>query len=207
MNPAPPLPRPLLYATTNPGKVISLQDHLRPYGFDVYQRPIAIPEPRLDRIEDIARLKAIYAYHEFGRPIVANDAGFYMYNVNGFPRTFVNFALATIQLEGLLRLVTSERRCAFRHALAFHDGQDDVPAIFVDTVRGRVAPEPRGMTQSWHWSELTRIFIPDGQDLTLAEMDYETFRRWRQSSTEPSYALQFVHWYHQHRSPVLQPTQ
>lgn len=190
----------LWYATTNPGKVVSLQNRLQPHGFDVIQRPVIIPEPRLDRIEDMAMIKAMLAFGEIQQPLVANDAGFYIYGLNGFPRGFVNFALDTIKLEGLVKLVAgTERRCEFRHALAYADGESDTPKCFADCVRGTVATEPRGTVQSWHLSPLTTIFIPDGQERTLAELSHQEYTAWQNSRTDPSYAQQFLTWYQQSR--------
>ncbi len=190
----------LWYATTNNAKVLSLRDRLEPHGFEVVQRPITIPEPRLDRVEDMAAIKAMLAYGEIQEPVVANDAGFYIYGINGFPRGFVNFALATIKLDGLIKLAAgTNRRCEFRHALAFHDGQVDTPKVFVDTVRGTMAIEPRGTIQPWHWSVLATIFIPDGREQTLAEMSEAEYKTWRDSSRDPTYAQQFLNWYRVNR--------
>lgn len=191
----------LWYATTNRGKVLSLQGHLGPHGFEVIQRSLTIPEPRLDRVEDMAAIKAMLAYGELQEPVVALDAGFYVYGLNGFPRGYVNFALATVKIDGLIRLAAgTNRRCEFRHALAFHDGGPDTPKVFIDRVRGKLAIEPRGTLQPWHWSVLTTIFIPDGYDQTLAEMDETEYRSWRDDSLEPTYAAQFFDWYRANRS-------
>lgn len=191
----------LYYATTNTGKVESLKAALGPEGFDIIQQPLSIPEPRLDRVEDIARFKAMFAYQEMKQPIVALDAGFFIHILNGFPRSFVNFALETVKVEGMLQLVADgDRAAAFRHSLAYHDGRDDTPAVFTDTVSGTIAPAPRGTLRPYHWSVLSAVFIPDGETKTLAEFSEAEYHTWHTKRLSgDSYAKQFLTWYRAHR--------
>ncbi|MBI5466832.1 MAG: hypothetical protein HY975_01290 [Candidatus Kerfeldbacteria bacterium] len=192
----------LFYATTNTAKVESLKAALGSEGFEIVQQPLSIPEPRLDRVEDIARFKAMFAYQELKQPVVALDAGFFIHILNGFPRSFVNFALETVKVEGMLQLVAAgERTAEFRHSLAYHDGRDDTPAVFTDTVKGTIAQEPRGTLRSYHWSVLSAIFIPEGETKTLAEFSEDEYHAWHtQRLSGNSYAKQFLAWYRTYRS-------
>ncbi|MFH1400117.1 MAG: non-canonical purine NTP pyrophosphatase [Nanoarchaeota archaeon] len=185
----------LLFATTNPGKIQSMRRELEPYGVNVVQAPIELPEPRSDDVETIATHKVIYAYERLGKPVVALDAGFYIDSLNGFPRAFVNFALQTIGLEGILRLVEGkDRRCEFSHCIAYHDGTKTY--TFTDHVPGQMAAEPRGTLHEKHWSELALVFIPDGLDKTLAEMPPEDYARWHKDmSRDDTATKQFARWY------------
>lgn len=191
----------ICYATTNQAKVQSLQAALSPAGFEVIQKPLSIPEPRLDRVEDIARFKAMFAFQEAKAPVVALDAGFFIRHLNGFPRSFVNFALDTVKVDGLLKLVSgSDRRAEFRHSLAYHDGQADTPVVFTDIVRGTIAPAMRGKLKPYHWSVLSAIFIPAGETKTLAEMGETEYHDWHERRIGgSSYAQQFILWHRQHR--------
>lgn len=192
----------LWYATTNPAKVVSLQKRLDGHGFEVVQRSLSIAEPRLDRVEDLAIHKASFAFLEIREPVVTLDAGFFVSALNGFPGTFVNFTLERLGIEGLLKLADgTDRRCEFQHALAYHDGQAGTPIYFLDHVRGVIAPRPRGTLRPHHWSPLSTIFIPDGRDKTLAEMDDDEYVHWRDVELPgPNYALQFLNWFERNRS-------
>lgn len=195
------MPR-LWYATTNKAKVLSLQRRLEPHGFEILQRPLSISEPRLDSVVDLALYKAMFAFQDIQEPVVTLDAGFFITSMGGFPGTFVNSMLATIGLEGLLRLVSgTDRRCEFRHALAFHDGGTGAPRVFVDRIPGHISPVPRGVLGPIHWSPLSTVFIPEGRHQTLTEMDPESYVSWRdeQSRDHRNYALQFLDWYQAHR--------
>ncbi|MFH1290005.1 MAG: non-canonical purine NTP pyrophosphatase, partial [Nanoarchaeota archaeon] len=89
-------------ATTNKGKVHSANKDLAQFGITIVQAPIEIPEPRSSDVTEIAIAKVVYAYRELNRSVITLDAGFYIPSLNGFPRAFVNFALETIGLEGIL---------------------------------------------------------------------------------------------------------
>lgn len=188
----------LWYATTNPGKVTSLQKHLAPAGIEVIQRALSIPEPRLDSVERTAGFKAMFAFQEIGEPVVALDAGFFVRDLRGFPGTFVNFALRTIQVEGILCLARkTDRVCEFRHSLAYDGGGNGMPLVFSDVVRGMIAPEPRGVfDRTYHWSKLVLIFIPEGQTKTLGEMSYDEYQRWSEHHDVGNrYYDRFLRWY------------
>lgn len=197
----------LWYATTNRGKVLSLQRRLHPHGFSVEARPLSISEPRLRSVVDLALYKAMFAFEEIGEPVVTLDAGFFIHPLGGFPGTFVHSALHNLRLEGLLKLVDgTDRRCEFRHALAYRD-EHDRPVVFAETIPGVIAPQPRGEMSPMHWSPLALIFIPDGQDITLAEMSETDYAKWRAQRADggKDYAHLFLDWYRDHRGYPLTP--
>ena len=45
------------------------------------------------------------AYRLVNKPCIALDCGFWIDELNGFPRAFVNFALNTIGIDGMLKLM------------------------------------------------------------------------------------------------------
>ena len=100
----------IYYATTNKGKVNSLQRDLESIDFTIEQVDMEIPEPRSSDVKEIAHDKVLYAFERIQKPVVALDAGFYIESLNGFPKAFVNFALETIGNEGLLKLVEEKDR-------------------------------------------------------------------------------------------------
>ena len=182
------------FATTNRGKVRSLSDALRPYGIEVVHLDLELPEQRSESLRDIAREKVLFAYGHVQKTCIAQDAGFYIAALNGFPRTFVNHALDTIGLEGILTLLDGKsRECKFRNCLAYHDGM--TTRFFESSVPGTVAEEPRGNGNEYAWSALSRIFIPAGEEKTLAVMSREEYDRWRESRAPDSFTTRFVEWF------------
>lgn len=170
----------LYYATTNPGKVHSLRRDLKAFGIEVVQTVLNIPESRSDNPEEIAKQKVEFAWRELLKPVVAVDAGFYIHSLKGFPRTFVNFVLETINLEGILKLVEGkERGCEFRESLAYRDHLFTEPKCFTVYVPGMLSLEPAGELESHHWSRLSLVFVPKDETKTLAQMTKEEYLDWR----------------------------
>lgn len=189
----------LLYATTNSGKIHSLQRELKPYGVKIIQVKLDIPEPRSNDVEEIAKEKARWVFNTLGKPVVVSDAGFYIKSLNGFPRAFVNFALETIGLDGLLTLVARKsRKCEFRECVAYIDETREKSICFTARVKGTLSEEERGVMQDHHWSPLALIFIPEGNRKTLAEMNYDEYLEWKRTSKKESSAQIFSQWFIPH---------
>lgn len=175
----------LYYATTNPGKIVTLQKDMEKYRIKVIQVSMDIPEPRSSDVSKIAREKALYAFKKLNKPVVALDAGFYIDSLNGFPRAFVNFVLETIDIDGILQLCKGkDRKCEFRHCLAYMDGSIKEPKLFLDHVKGKLSDRPKGVMQKHLWSRLSLIFIPENSKKTLAEMNYDEYLEWRKIARE-----------------------
>ena len=184
----------IYYATTRHTKVLSLRREIGDIT-KIVQVPIDFPEPRSSNVKEISKSKIIYAYNQIKRPVVVLDAGFYIDSLNGFPRTFVNFALETIGIEGILKLVEGkDKSCEFRQCLAYLDSYLSKPKYFVSSVPGTLSNKPRGEMQDHLWSELSTIFVPEGIQKTLAEMSYKEYVDWhKKPSIRPSSKL-FSEW-------------
>lgn len=175
----------IYYATTNPGKIQSLKRDLSKYKMDIVQAPLDMPESRSYDVQEIAKEKIVFAYKHLKKPVVALDAGFHIYSLNNFPKTFINFTLETIGIEGILDLVKNKsRKCEFIECLTYLDESLKEPESFVSHVKGTLSYEPLGKLQKHLWSKLGLIFIPDGSSKTLAEMDYKEYLEWRRITRE-----------------------
>ncbi|MBI5398142.1 hypothetical protein HZB03_01640 [Candidatus Woesearchaeota archaeon] len=187
----------IFYATRNEGKIRSLQRHLHGSGITVIAAPLDIPEPRSDDVKEIAVAKVRYAHQHLQKPVVALDAGFYISSLNGFPRAFVNFALETVGLEGILKLVEDKSRdCEFRECLAYVDGIDSEPRCFMGRVPGSISSKQHGLMAPHLWSTLALIFVPEGCQKTLAQMSYDEYADVRSRATRknPSVGKLFSEW-------------
>ena len=186
----------IYFATTNLGKVHSLQRDLGEHGISVVQFHLNLVEPRSSDVKEIAKAKIEQAYLQIKKPTIVIDAGFYIDDLNGFPKAFVNFALETIGLDGMLKLVEGKsRECEFRECLAYMDSTLEEPKYFISHVTGRLSNVKRGELQKHLWSELGLIFIPKGSEKTLAEMSHEKYLQWRKNSKEKnSLGKQLYQW-------------
>lgn len=187
----------LHYATTNGGKVHALKHAFANSAVEIVQSPLEIAEIRADNVEEIAQTKARAAFAQLRRPVVVMDAGFFIPALKGFPGPYVNFALSTIGVSGLLRLVTGDdRRCEFRECLAYVDQERVEPLCFTAHIQGELAASPRGQMRPELWSELALIFQPPATSQTLAEMDKAQFFAWYANAVqELSAEIRFANWY------------
>ncbi len=170
----------IVFVTSNKGKLASAQKKLKDiklksveYDFD---------EPRSDDVKVIAKSKVKAAYNVVKKPCIALDAGFFIEELNGFPRAYVNFALDTLGIDGILKLMENveNRKCAFKECLAYFDGENLL--TFDGNIEGTLSKEPLGLDRDKKWSDLWYIFIPYGYDLTLAEMSDEQRNNRKESS-------------------------
>lgn len=189
----------IFFATGNEGKVISLRRDLEKYGIQITQLPIELSEPRSSDVREITEHKIICAYKQIQKPTIVIDAGFYIPSLNGFPRAFVNFALETIGLEGILKLVDGKERAGeFKECLAYMGSELKQPKYFMITIKGTLAEEQRGVMQKHLWSELSLLFIPDKYNKTLAEMSHEEYKQWKDATgKENSFGELLYSWLHE----------
>lgn len=170
------------FATTNSGKVKTIQEDLDKYGVVLIQHPLDLIEPRSSDVQEVALEKIKQAYSQIQNPTIVVDAGFYVDDLNGFPGTFVNFSLDSIGLDGILALARDKSRgCEFRECLAYLDESLGEPKYFLSIVRGRLAEAPAGVMQNHLWSTLGLIFIPEGSEKTLAEMSFAEYLEWKET--------------------------
>ncbi len=185
----------IYFATTNRGKVNSVSNALTKYGVEVVHCPLELPEPRSDDLKKIAKEKVLFAYEKIGKPCIALDSGFYVHSLNGFPKAFVNFALETIGIDGILRLVDGKpRNCEFRNCLAYLDETLSEPAYFESNVEGLLSDFPRGEMRDYYWGKLFLVFIPKDANKTFAEMTFEEYQEWRNQRYKDSFATNFAEW-------------
>ena len=186
----------IIFVTHNKGKVLSAQKHFKHKGITLDICEYELDEPRSDDIKVIAKSKVMQAYNLVKKPCFALDTGFYIEALNGFPRAFVNFSLDTLNLEGILKLMEGQknRKCCFKECLAYSsNGNPDDIQYFYATIKGTLSDSIKGNDTMKKWSDLWYIFIPEGYDLTLAEMTEE--QREKRSNTDRNSAIKkFADW-------------
>lgn len=185
----------IYFATKNAGKVQSLQRDLAGLDIEIIQTALDIPELRSADVQKIALKKVSFAFGWVRKPVLAQDSGFFIDSLKGFPGAYVNYVLNTIGIEGILALVNNKSRgCEFRECLAYLDESLPEPIFFTSRIRGIISIEPRGEIQKHHWSPLSLIFVPGGEVNTLAEMSYEEYVEWNKLVRTDSASKSFARW-------------
>ncbi len=162
----------IVFVTHNIGKMQSAQKYFHNTKLEIFEHELE--EPRSDDLQEIVKQKVLEAYDMVKKPCIAQDSGFYIEALNGFPKSFVNFTLQTLGVEGILKLMNgiSNRKCSFKECLAYYDGVQIT--YFEGNHDGELSEEILGASREEKWSDLWYVFKPYGYDMTLAEMDEET---------------------------------
>ena len=176
------------FATSNAGKVQSMKRHLRDFDVTVKQVTLPLIEPQADTVEEIAISKAKQAYEILKAPVVVEDGSFCIDALNGFPGPYIKYTLETIGVEGIMQLASTlrSRQCRFVSALAYADASGEVRVFKERGVFGRLADTIADENVDGAWSDLWRVFIPEGGSLALsaltsAERD-KLFATWQKDS-------------------------
>lgn len=173
----------LLVATHNAGKLEEIRAMLAPHGIEVTSAgEMGLPEPAEteDSFIGNARIKARAAMQATGLAVLADDSGISVDGLNGAPgvytadwaetpngRDFLQ-AMTRTWRELDARNVPEPRTAQFRSTLIlmWPDGHEE---IFEGVAPGRLVWPPRGA----HGHGYDPIFIPEGHDVTYAEMSAE----------------------------------
>jgi XTP/dITP diphosphohydrolase len=127
-------------------------------------------EIQSDKIEEVVKRSALWITERDARPIIVEDAGFFIHALGGFPGPYSSYVYRKIGLAGILELLdlSTNRGAEFRSAVAFCDCGDLI-RMFTGSVNGTVTHEKRG-TGGFGFDP---IFIPRGEKRTFAEMSIE----------------------------------
>lgn len=183
----------IVFVTHNKGKAKSAEKYFQNLKFTTYD--FELDEPRSEDLKEIATAKVKQAYQIVKKPCIALDTGFFIDALHGFPKTFVNFSLETIGVNGILKLMENEqnRDCRFEECLAYYDGNEI--RYFYGRHPGKVAYQMEGQNRIEKWSDLWYIFKPNHFEKTLAQMN-ETERENRRKIDGSYEALnEFAKWF------------
>lgn len=117
-------------------------------------------------VEEVARDKAVKAYQQLSRPVIVDDTGMSIPALGGMPGALVVWFLDSIGPSGILKLLSGipDRAASVSTAIGYADYRG--VRVFIGTVDGTVPAAERGDNGFGY----DTIFIPDGQQLTYAEM-------------------------------------
>lgn len=182
----------VIFVTHNKGKIASAKKHLKEVNFKICEHELE--EPRSDDIKYISEYKVLEAYKLVNKPCISLDCGFWIDELDGFPRAFVNFALDTIGIEGILKLMEGRenRKCRFTECLSYYDGKE--LHQFMGKHEGTLSNKILGNDSDKKWSDLWYIYQPYGYDKTLAQMtEEERANRIKYESVDSM--KEFAKWY------------
>lgn len=141
-------------------------------GLPVKTVALELAEIQDSEIAKIVAQKALTAFAVLQKPVLVDDGGLYIGAWNGFPGPFIKFLLAAGGNELILKMLENfqNRAAVAKGSLGF--ASENGVKTFVGEVGGSISLTEKG--KGWGWDP---IFIPEGEDMTYAEMGTERKNR------------------------------
>jgi XTP/dITP diphosphohydrolase len=156
------------FATGNKGKFSEASLIARAHGMDLRHLRIEKEEIQSEDLARIASYAAERAAKSTHKVVVAEDAGFFVRYLGGFPGPYSSYVFDTVGVEGILKLMRGirPRTAAFRASVAYCE-PGGRSLCFNGIVDGSLAHKPIG-SRGFGFDP---IFIPKGGDgRTFAQM-------------------------------------
>jgi XTP/dITP diphosphohydrolase len=172
----------LLIATRNPGKIIELNELFSMPGVHIHSfsefPDVKDIEETGHTFEANAMQKAVYAAVETGLPAIADDSGFQIHGLGGFPgilsaRCAGENATDREKVEFVLEKAKElkDRSASFRCVMYYYDSSSGEAAVFTGECKGTLLTEPVGIAKPR--LQYDTIFLCDGMDRAFSQISEE----------------------------------
>lgn len=190
----------IIFATTNKGKIAELRKKLDRFGYhdiSIDARSLDIIEPQANTCEEVARSKARQAYSIVKQPVLVDDSAFHIEALGGFPGVYAKYMLDTLGAEGIIEFMhdKTNRRSYFSGVLVYIDENSSEHVFSEAPYTGKITNKIYEIADKAPWSDLHKIFIPDGSKRVLGNMTPDDEAQGR---TAPSKYTMFVEWLTNH---------
>lgn len=157
---------PVWFLTHNRDKFREAVEVLAPFKVKVRHLNRSKVEIQDTRQENIAKFSLLNALKEIRKPIVVEDSGIFIEDLDGFPGPYSSFVYDTIGLGGVLAILRRYRaRKAFFQATVAFGSPTVKPHLFIGKVKGRISTRVLGRKGFGY----DPIFIPEGSNSTFGE--------------------------------------
>lgn len=173
----------LIFASGNKGKIKEVKGLFDDTGFEIVSlydlnNPVEIEETGTTFYEN-ALIKAKAIYDIYKTPVIADDSGLEIEQLDGRPGVYsARYAFEGCTYDdnnnkviGELKNLPEPHKAAFVCCAIYYDGIADIREF--GKLKGRMIMERRGS----NGFGFDPIFVPDGYDITLAEIGFEEKNR------------------------------
>lgn len=186
----------ITFVTGNPTKISHANAVLQKFGFEAVGKKLDIIEPREGDPERVVIEKAKQAFQILGSSLIVEDSGIFIRALNGFPGTFVHFAVETIGVSNILKMMdgVGDLYAEFRQSLAYIEPGMGEPKIFSYT-DGNYKIADKVWESEYESDEFDKILIPPGetQPLCMFTKDWRA-KRDAEANSETIHYKQLAIW-------------
>jgi|SaaInlStandDraft_7_1057024.scaffolds.fasta_scaffold72640_2 non-canonical purine NTP pyrophosphatase (RdgB/HAM1 family) len=150
-----------IFITGNSDKLKEFEEILE---IKLTNKKIDLIEIQSTDVEAVTIHKVKEAYKLLKKPVIIEDTGLYIYDINNFPGALIKFYMRDLGCEGICKFHAGSYAYA-ETVIGYHNG--NTIKLFKGVVKGKIACEPRGKN-GFGWD---KVFIPNNQqNKTYAQM-------------------------------------
>lgn len=161
----------ITYVSRNKAKIEEVTRTLAKFGIQVIPRHLDFTELQDDDIENVVTHKLEEAVKVINGPVLVDDTGVFLAAYDKFPGALAGYVLRSLGYKGFLNLLNNEERKVTLETVAAIHIPGTGTKVFKGRCLGRIAESTSGAGNNAF--PLDRLFIPDGESKTFAEMDSE----------------------------------
>jgi len=135
---------------------------------DVEHVSLELVEPQASTLEEVAISKVEQAYDIIKRPVIVDDTGLFIEDLNGFPGIYAAYVQSTLGNNGILKLMqgSKNRTAYFETVIAYADGSEI--KTFSGRVIGNIAENASG-TEGFGYDPIFSVRGKKLAEMTLDE--------------------------------------
>lgn len=187
------------FITSNQGKIKSLENTLHLQGIDVkvIAKDLDIIEPQFDTVHEVSKFKALKAFEAVESPVLVEDGGFVIKELNNFPGVYTKYILKTIGIDGILRLMNDiqDRSAKFVSVATFVNETGKVFQFEREGGDFEISKLKIDIQSPFAWSELWKIIYLKEYGKNLCELSKEELDLYYGNNGSNGSIQKFVKWY------------
>ncbi len=181
---------PLYFASSNENKFLEIENLLeKEKGIKIHFSKVILKEIQSESIIEVAEDKVKKAFSMIKKPVIVEDDGLFIKDLNGFPGIYSSFVFKTIGNKGILNLLkdNENRKASFTSIFSFFDGK--IIESFSGETTGYITTKI--LPEGWGFDP---IFKPENEDKTYGQID---ILKKNEISHRSKALRKFLEWYDQ----------
>ncbi len=176
-----------LFVTSNEHKFKEIRASMERAGLDLQWEKSQYMEIQADTTAEISLDSAKRLSEKIEKDFFLEDTGLYIDSLKGFPGPYSSYVASTVGNEGILSLLAGKERTG-RFLTVITYCSNGVFTQFEGVLEGRISEKVSGN----HGFGFDPVFIPEGHDVTLAELTIEEKNKISHRSRALSKLIEFM---------------
>jgi len=154
------------FVTTNRGKLREAERILAGIGMNIEMLSIEYPEMQGESLKEVVLFGLNWLRQKVEGDVIIEDSGLFIESLRGFPGVFSSYVFKTLGMDGILKLLESEKTRGAHFESCVGLLVDEKAVTFSGTCEGAISGRIRG-SRGFGYDP---IFVPRGESRTFGEM-------------------------------------